>query len=62
MDTTGVSPEKTIKRINKRLKPGKLILLHDNHERIIPILEGVIEEAKSRGYSFVEKWRPFANL
>jgi peptidoglycan/xylan/chitin deacetylase (PgdA/CDA1 family) len=52
-DTRVTDPIKTIKRISKRLKAGKLILLHDNHERIIPILEGVIKEADSKGYSIV---------
>jgi peptidoglycan/xylan/chitin deacetylase (PgdA/CDA1 family) len=53
LDTTGVAPAKTIKRVSKRLKPGKLILLHDNHERIIPILEGIIEDAEKKKYTFV---------
>jgi peptidoglycan/xylan/chitin deacetylase (PgdA/CDA1 family) len=53
LDTTGVAPAKTIKRVSKRLKPGELILLHDNHKRIIPILEGIIEKAEKDNYNFV---------
>lgn len=45
--------EKTIKRVLSRLKPGRLILFHDNHAGIAAILEKVITEARSEGYEFV---------
>jgi len=53
LDTMGKSKEKTIKRVIRRLKPGSLILFHDTHKDIVPILEKVIEEASKQGYSFV---------
>lgn len=53
LDTVSKKPETTIKRILRRLKPGRVILLHDKHERIIPILEAVIQKATESGYEFV---------
>lgn len=52
LDTMGKSREKTIKRVNRRLKPGSLILFHDTHADIIPILEAVIIYAFENGYEF----------
>jgi hypothetical protein len=49
----GKSREKTIKRVNRRMKPGSLILFHDTHADIIPILEAVIKYASGNGYEFV---------
>lgn len=37
----------------RRLKPGGVILLHDNHERIIPILEELIKRIVANGYEIV---------
>ena len=53
LDTIGNSNEKTIKRVIRRLKPGGVILLHDNHERIIPILEELIKRIVANGYEIV---------
>lgn len=52
-DTLHKNPKRTIKRVEKRLKPGGLILLHDNRENIVPVLEGVIRIAVEKGYTFV---------
>lgn len=52
-DTLHKNPEKTIRRVEKRLQPGGLILLHDNRENIVPVLEGVIRAAVKNGYTFV---------
>ncbi|MCK4569166.1 MAG: polysaccharide deacetylase family protein [Bacteroidales bacterium] len=53
LDTMGKSNEKIIIRVVKRLKPGSVILFHDNHEGIIPILESVIKIAVAEGYTFI---------
>ncbi len=53
LDTVNKSNNRIINRVVKRLKPGGVILFHDNHERIIPILEEVIKKATDEGYEFV---------
>ena len=53
LDTMGKSPGKIIKRVIKRLKPGAVILFHDNHGDIAQILEEVIAKAAEEGYEFV---------
>lgn len=53
LDTMGKPDEKIIKRVVTRFKPGSLILLHDTHNGIGNILEGIIGEAKKHGYTFV---------
>jgi len=53
LDTMGKSREKTIKRVTGRMKPGSLILFHDTHADIMPILEAVITYASEKGYAFV---------
>lgn len=55
LDTLGKPADKTIKRVIQRLKPGAVILLHDNHERIVPILEGIMKkvEGEREGYKVV---------
>lgn len=50
LDTLGKPADKTINRVSKRLKPGSVILFHDNHERIIPILEGIMKKVEGEGY------------
>ncbi len=52
-DTVSRNNDKTIKRVFRRLKPGGMILFHDNHECIIPILEEVINRTMEDGYDFV---------
>jgi peptidoglycan/xylan/chitin deacetylase (PgdA/CDA1 family) len=53
LDGMSKSKEKIIKRVIRRLEPGKVILFHDNHEGIVPILEEVIRIANTQGYTFV---------
>ena len=53
LDTMGKPAEKIIKRVVSRFRPGGLILLHDTHEDIAPILKKVIDEALKQGYTFV---------
>lgn len=53
LDTIRNKPETTIKRVLRRLKAGRVILFHDNHESIIPVLEAVMQKAHKEGYKFV---------
>ena len=53
LDTMRKDRQKTINRVNRRLKAGSLILFHDTHEDIIPILEAVIQSARENGLEFV---------
>jgi peptidoglycan/xylan/chitin deacetylase (PgdA/CDA1 family) len=53
LDTMGKRDENIINRVVTRFKPGSIILLHDTHEGIGNILQGIIGEAKKHGYAFV---------
>ncbi|HSG67110.1 MAG TPA: polysaccharide deacetylase family protein, partial [Bacteroidales bacterium] len=53
LDTVRKNTAGTVKIVKRKLRPGSIILLHDNHERIIPTLTGVIEAALEKGYTFV---------
>ena len=46
-------PDTVIRRIEKRLKPGAVILLHDDRPNTVRILPAIIESALKRGYRFV---------
>jgi peptidoglycan/xylan/chitin deacetylase (PgdA/CDA1 family) len=58
-DTVYQHNDRMLKRIIKHLKPGRVILLHDRNERILPLLQTLIEKAELSGYKFV---RPDALL
>lgn len=45
--------ERTINRVVRRLKPGKVVLLHDDRPGIDDILEAVIREARASGFAIV---------
>ncbi|MBU2652002.1 MAG: polysaccharide deacetylase family protein [Bacteroidetes bacterium] len=51
-DTILNDPIKIAQRIKKRLKPGSIILLHDNRKRSEKILKEVINIVKENGYKF----------
>ena len=53
LDTLGRKPEKTISRIERKLKSGSLILLHDNLENAPVILEKVILLAREKGFDIL---------
>lgn len=46
-------PEKVIQKLNQKLSPGDIILLHDNREKITEILESFITFAKNNSYQIV---------
>jgi peptidoglycan/xylan/chitin deacetylase (PgdA/CDA1 family) len=52
-DTVKSNKDKIIKRVVARLKPGDIILLHDNLQHTPHVLEQIILEAKEKGYGFV---------
>ena len=44
---------KVVKRVSGKMKAGSIILLHDDHHNIPEILNGIIDEARKKSYSFV---------
>lgn len=52
-DTAAQNPETVVKRITKNLSPGDIILLHDSHNLIIPILERLLPYLEGKGFRFV---------
>ena len=53
LDTTIKDPMKVAERVNNRLHPGAVILMHDTRKDLPGILENVIENAVEKGYRFV---------
>lgn len=39
--------------ILKQVKPGNIILLHDTHDRIVPVLEQLLPKLEQRGFTMV---------
>ncbi len=53
-DTLEGRPSAQIVRIIlEKVKPGTIILLHDTHDRIVPVLEQLLPELLRRGYTLV---------
>ncbi|WP_177181207.1 polysaccharide deacetylase family protein [Parapedobacter koreensis] len=52
-DTVQRSPERIVQTILRKTKPGDIILLHDTHDRIVPVLEQLLPELKRRGFFLV---------
>lgn len=52
-DTLNRPPEQIIRTILQKTKPGDIILLHDTHERIGPVLEQLLPELKKRKFDMV---------
>jgi peptidoglycan-N-acetylglucosamine deacetylase len=52
-DTITRNPEVLIKKVTGNLKPGDIILLHDNQEITTVILEKLIEEICSNGFRVI---------
>lgn len=47
------SPAQIARAILRMAKPGTIALLHDTHDRIVPVLEQLLPELHQRGYTFV---------
>ena len=52
-DTISKDPQKLIRRISNKLRPGSIILLHDNREISSRILNELIETIQNKGYKIV---------
>lgn len=52
-DTLNRSSEYIVRTILKKTKPGDIILLHDTHDRIVPILEQLLPELKKQKFDMV---------
>ncbi|HWK99871.1 MAG TPA: hypothetical protein VNQ55_07985, partial [Parapedobacter sp.] len=46
-------PRRIAETVLRKVKPGAIILLHDTHERIVPVLEQLLPELHQRGYALV---------
>jgi peptidoglycan/xylan/chitin deacetylase (PgdA/CDA1 family) len=44
------SAGEVLERLKKKTHPGAVILLHDTHERIIPVLEDFLPWLQQNGY------------
>ena len=55
-DTVDASPERVVKRIARRLKPGAIILLHDANippGRLVPTVKSLLDTIHTLGYEVV---------
>ncbi len=52
-DTISKDPQKLIRRISEKLRPGSIILLHDNREITSRILNELIQTIQNKGYKIV---------
>ncbi|MDB5258268.1 MAG: polysaccharide deacetylase family protein [Chitinophagaceae bacterium] len=51
-DTTAQSAESIIQRVLKQVKPGAVVLLHDNREKCATVLETIIPHLLNQHYTF----------
>lgn len=52
-DTSAKNPQKVVTKVLAEIKPGSIVLLHDRHELIIPILEQLLPELARKNFTFV---------
>lgn len=52
-DKSRNSVEKIVSNVAKKISPGGIILLHDDHNNILEILNGIIKEAGEKSFRFV---------
>src|SRR5690606_14851213 len=52
-DTVLKSPEEIAQKVLRKVKPGSIVLLHDCHKNIIPILENLLPGLAHKNFSFV---------
>lgn len=52
-DTSSKNPSKTVRKICKKIRPGSIVLLHDRHENILPILEQLLPKIRDKNFTFV---------
>jgi len=51
-DKSNKSINGIVKSVSRKMKAGSIILLHDDHENILEIVEGIISEAHKKSYNF----------
>ncbi len=54
LDYEGLDEAQMIERINKNLKNGSIILMHNGTENTANSLEGIIKNIQSKGYNIVK--------
>lgn len=47
------SPEYVARAVLRKVEPGDIILLHDTHDRVVPILEQLLPELEKRRFTMV---------
>lgn len=47
------SPESILNTILSRVRPGDIILLHDTHDRVVPVLERLLPVLREKNFTFV---------
>lgn len=52
LDTVHKDPAKVAARVARRLRPGRVILLHDTQDNAAILLKQIIEKAAAGGYAF----------
>ena len=52
-DTIDQAPLRVAEKILKKVKAGDIILLHDTHERILPVLEQLLPRLKEQHFEQV---------
>lgn len=52
-DTATTDPQKVVQRVMKQLKPGTVLLLHDDRPHTAEILETLLAHAQQQNYRFV---------
>jgi peptidoglycan/xylan/chitin deacetylase (PgdA/CDA1 family) len=52
-DTTKDSVQIITQRIEKKIKPGAIILLHDTNDKIVQVLEKILIFAKANNYKII---------
>jgi peptidoglycan-N-acetylglucosamine deacetylase len=53
LDTVIKAEEKLLQKINERLQPGAIVLLHDTSKTTLSVLPQFIASVRSKGYEFV---------
>ncbi|MGN0169881.1 MAG: polysaccharide deacetylase family protein [Lachnospiraceae bacterium] len=53
LDWTGSSAGQILNRVQKQLKPGAIILMHDQYQGTVEALRDLIRQVRQQGYKFV---------
>ena len=53
LDWKGISGEEIVRRVIGKVKPGSIILCHNNSDHILDALPAILDELTEKGYRFV---------